>query len=136
MRERARMAAADVMHRYVDAARRGDFDTAFGHFAEDIVIRIPGRSAQAGEKQGRDEAMAYIDEARALSRDRDIELEVIDALTSEDRFALIVRERFHLDGRVVDIRRANVYRVRGEEIVEIWIFEADQYEVDALLADG
>jgi hypothetical protein len=80
--------------------------------------------------------MEYIETARALSREADIELEVIDALTSEDRFALIVRERFHRDGEVVDIRRANVYRVRGEEIVEIWIFEADQYEVDALLAEA
>ena len=130
------MAVADVMQRYVDAARRGDFDTAFGHFAEDIVFRVPGRSAHAGEKRGRDAAMAYIDAARARSRDHDIEVEVIDALTSEERFALIVRERFHRDGGVVDIRRANVYRVRGEEIVEIWIFEADQYEADALLSDG
>jgi uncharacterized protein len=130
------MGAAEVMHRYVDAARRHDFDAAFGHFAEDIVFRIPGRSAHAGEKRGREAAMEYIETARALSREADIELEVIDALTSEDRFALIVRERFHRDGEVVDIRRANVYRVRGEEIVEIWIFEADQYEVDALLAEA
>jgi ketosteroid isomerase-like protein len=136
MRERAPMPAADVMRSYVAAARRGDFDTAFGHFAEDIVVRIPGRSAHAGERHGRAEAMAYINAARALSQGHDVELDVIDTLTSEDRFALIVRERFHRDGEVVDIRRANVYRVRGEEIVEIWIFEADQYEVDALLAEG
>ena len=31
------------------------------------------------------------------------------------------------------IRRANVCRVRGDEIAEVWIFEGDQYEVDALL---
>jgi uncharacterized protein len=130
------MPAADVMERYVAAARRHDFDAAFGMFAEDIVVRIPGRSGQAGERRGRDEAMAYIDAARALSREADIELEVIDALVSEERFCLIVRERFHRDGEAVDIRRANVYRVRGDEIVEIWIFEADQYEVDALLAAG
>jgi hypothetical protein len=49
------------------------------------------------------------------------------------RFALLVVERFHRDGEVIEIRRANVYRVRGEEIVEIWIFEADQYAADALL---
>jgi len=60
------MPAADVMERYVAAARRHDLDAAFGMFAEDIVFRIPG----------------------------------------------------------------------GEEIVEIWIFEADQYEVDALLGPG
>jgi hypothetical protein len=65
-----------------------------------------------------------------------VELEVVDTLTSADRFALIVVERFHRDGEIVEIRRANVYRVRGEEIDEIWIFEGDQYEVDALMGDA
>jgi uncharacterized protein len=130
------MSATEVMESYVAAARRRDFDAAFGRFAEDIVIRIPGRSAFAGERRGRAAAMEYIDHARALSREREVELEVIDALVSEERFALLVAERFHRDGEVVEIRRANVYRVRGEEIVEIWIFEADQYAVDAFMAGG
>src|SRR4051812_35233281 len=127
------MSAADVMHRYVEAARSGDFDRAFGMFAEDIAFRVPGRSSHAGEHRGREAAMAYISAARALSRDHDVQVDVIDALTSDDRFALLVGEHFHLDGRRVEIRRANVYRVRGDEIVEVWIFEGDQYEVDALL---
>jgi ketosteroid isomerase-like protein len=42
MRERGAMPAADVMERYVAAARRHDFDAAFAMFAEDIVFRIPG----------------------------------------------------------------------------------------------
>jgi uncharacterized protein len=130
------MAAADVMRRYRDAASRHDFDAAFGMFAEDIVFRIPGRSPFAGERRGRAAAMEYIEAARALSRDADITVEVVDALTSEDRFALLVVERFHRDGGVVEIHRANVYRVREEEIAEIWIFEGDQYDVDALLAAG
>jgi uncharacterized protein len=128
------MSAKDVMDRYVAAARARDFDAAFGHFADDIVFRIPGRSRYAGEHRGREAAMAYIEDAIALSREHEIELEVIDALCSEDRFALIVVERFHLDGRVVEVPRANVYRVRGEQIDEIWIFEGDQYAVDALMA--
>jgi ketosteroid isomerase-like protein len=130
------MAAADVMRRYRDAASRHDFDAAFGMFAEDVVFRIPGRSDFAGERRGRRAAMDYIRAARALSRDGEITLEVVDALTSQDRFALLVIERFHRDGGVVEIHRANVYRVRGDEIAEIWIFEGDQYEVDALLAAG
>jgi ketosteroid isomerase-like protein len=130
------MAAKDVMERYVAAARRGDFDAAFAMFAEDIVFRIPGRSSFAGEHHGRERAMAYINEARALSREHEVEVEVVDALTSADRFALIVVERFHRGGEIVEIRRANVYRVRGEEIDEIWIFEGDQYAVDALMGDA
>jgi hypothetical protein len=34
----------------------------------------------------------------------------------------------------VEVRRANVYRVRDGRIAEIWIYEADQYEVDELLS--
>jgi hypothetical protein len=40
---------------------------------------------------------------------------------------------FTRDEGVVEIRRCNVYRVRREEIVEVWIFEANQYDVDVLL---
>jgi hypothetical protein len=46
-----------------------------------------------------------------------------------------VVERFRAGGEVVEIRRANLYRVRGDEIVEIWIFEGDQCAVDALFAE-
>ena len=114
------------MHRYRAAAARGDFESAFGMFAEDIVFRIPGRSRFAGEHAGREAAMAYINAARAL--EGEVSVEVVDALVSEERFCLIVVE--HIAGTV--IRRANVYRVRGDEICEVWIFEADQYDADAL----
>jgi ketosteroid isomerase-like protein len=130
------MAAADVMRRYREAASRGDFDAAFGMFTDDVVFRIPGRSRFAGEHTGRAAAMEYLNAARALSHEAEVTLEVIDELVSEDRFCLLVAERFHRDGAETLIRRANVYRVRGDEIAEVWIFEADQYEADALFAEG
>ena len=125
------MTAGAVIERYLGAARAGDWDAAYGHYADDVVFRIPGRSRYAGEHRGRAAAVAYIEAARGRSHD-DVTLEVVDRLESAERVALLVRERFRVDGREVEIRRANVYRVAGEEIVEIWIFEGDQYEVDAL----
>jgi ketosteroid isomerase-like protein len=119
------MSVTEVKESYVAAVRRGDFDAAFGRFAEDIVFRIPGRSEFAGEHRGHAAAMAYIEAARARSREHQVQVEIVDALVSAERFAL-----------VIEIPRANVYRVRGEEIVEIWIFEGDQYAVDALMAPG
>ena len=130
------MATADVMRRYLGAARAMDWEAAFACFAEDIALRIPGRSEFAGEFRGRDVARRYIEAARARSHEAEVELEVVDTLLSEERFALIVVERFHRDGAVTEIRRANVYRVRGDEIAEIWIFEGNQYEVDALFGAG
>jgi ketosteroid isomerase-like protein len=120
---------------YLDAARRGDWDTAFGYFSEDIVMRVPGRSRLAGERRGKQAAVDYIQTVREHYREGGIELELLDMLESGDRVALLVVERFHLEGSTVEIRRANVYRVENDAIVEITIFEADQYAVDDLTSE-
>jgi uncharacterized protein len=123
----------EVIDRYLAAMRAGDFETGIGFYAEDVVFRIPGRSPWAGEHRGRDRAAAYLLEARERAHEGEIELKLLDRLTSDERVALLVEERFTRPEGDVTIRRANVYRIRGEEIAEVWIFEADQYEVDALL---
>jgi hypothetical protein len=51
---------------------------------------------------------------------------------SGQRAALLVAGRLHHPEGVVEIRRANVSRVHGEDIVETWIYEGDRYEIDAL----
>jgi ketosteroid isomerase-like protein len=121
------------MSEYLAAAKHGDWDTAFGYFAEDIVLHVPGRSEFAGERRGKAAAVAYIKSIRDRYPEGDIELELFDMLSSDERVALLVRERFHGKGAPVEIRRANVYRVAGDLIVEISIFEADQYVVDELI---
>jgi len=126
----------ELMTDYLAAARRGDWDTAFGFIAEDVLIRIPGRSAFAGERRGRSEFAGYVQTIRDHYRDGAIELELIDMLASDERVVLLVRERFHDGGPPVEVRRANVYRVRDGEIVEVSIFEADQYLVDEVLVHG
>src|SRR5215218_9453042 len=77
----------------------------------------------------------YIELARALSHGNHVEVEMIDMLASEERVALIVRERFDRPEGPVEIRRANVYRIEDDHIAEVWIFEHDQYEVDALMGE-
>ena len=120
------------MQGYIAAERSGDLPAAYRFYAEDIVGHVPGRSAFAGELRGRDAVIDYIERARALSRAADVETHFVVVLAGADRVALLVREVFHLSAGDVEIRRANVYRVKGGQIVEISIYEADQYEVDAL----
>jgi ketosteroid isomerase-like protein len=127
------MTPREVITQYLAAARRGDRTTAFGYFADDIVMQVPGRSPFAGARRGKDAAVDYIQTIRERYRDGAIELELIDMLDGDERVVLLVRERFHGTGTPVEIRRANVYRVLGDEIVEISIFEADQYVVDEIL---
>lgn len=129
------MTPRELMTEYLAAAKEGDWDTALAYLAEDIVFHIPGRSTFAGDQRGKDAAAEYIRTIRDHYRGGEIELELIDMLASEERVALLVRERFHGDGEPVEIRRANVYRVRDDAIVEISIYEADQYTVDALMQE-
>jgi len=129
------MTARELMTAYLDAARRDDWDTAFGYFAEDIVMRVPGRSRLAGDRHGKQAAVDYIQTMREHYREGRIELELVDMLEGDERVALLVVERFHRDGETVEIRRANVYRVENDAIVEITIFEADQYAVDDLTSE-
>jgi ketosteroid isomerase-like protein len=127
------VACVDVVRSYLDAARRGDWNSAFGFFAEDMLVRIPGRSSFAGEHRGSQAAIDYIQSVRERYREGTIALEVIDMLASDERVALLVQERFTRRGSTLVIRRANVYRVREGQIVELSIFEGDQYLVDELL---
>jgi ketosteroid isomerase-like protein len=127
------MTARELMTDYLAAAKRGDWDTAFGYFHDEVRIRIPGRSEFAGEHRGKAAVIEYIQTVRERYRAGRIELELIDMLAGEERVALLVLERFHGDGPPVEIRRANVYRVRDDAIVEVSIFEGDQYVVDELL---
>jgi ketosteroid isomerase-like protein len=128
------MPLSNLMSDYIACARTGDWETAYGFFADDIAIRIPGRSTMAGEHRGRDAARDYIESARALSTEHEVEVEVLDLLISDERAALLVLERFHGPDGPIEIRRCNVYRWEDGKIAEIWIFEADQHAVDALFA--
>ena len=120
------------MQRYLDAAMSGDWDTGFGFFADDIALHVPGRSEFAASTAA-SRSQSTTSSRLGLTRGR-------RGGTRADRHAGQRGARgapgaraLHREDGVVEIRRANVYRVQGEKIVEIWIFEADQYAVDELL---
>jgi uncharacterized protein len=123
------VAAQEVLRAYIEAVRAGDRAAAFALFADDVVGHVPGRSAVAGEKRGKAAVVGYIEGAFARAHG-DVEVELLDTLTGAEHMALLVHERLADGDRVLDIRRANVYRVQDGKITEIWIFEHDQYAVD------
>ena len=78
----------EVIDRYIAAMRSGDYETGFGFFAEDVAFRIPGRSEWAGEHSGREAAVAYIRNAPEMAHQGEVEVELVDRLTSDERVAL------------------------------------------------
>ncbi len=95
-------------------------------------MRLPGRGALAGEHRGREAVIAAIEALLArTSGDSSPEVEVLDRLVSTERVALVLREAVVRENDRIELRRVNVYRIDAGKIVEIDIYEANQYEVDA-----
>ena len=133
------MSARVVIGEYLAAMERGDREAAVALYADDVVMYVPGRSAFAGERRGREAVLAYLQAALEFA-ERGIEVELVDLLAGDgERVALLLRERLHGTCGELVLRRANVYTIRNNRIAEIRIFEHDQYAVDACLeaeADG
>jgi ketosteroid isomerase-like protein len=120
----------DLLGAYAAAWERGDPEQAWSFYADDVVMRLPGRGPLAGVHQGRDSVIAVIQALLARTSDAAAEVEVLDRLVSGDRVAMVLREAVVRGEERLELRRVNVYRVVGDEIAEIDIYEADQYEVD------
>ena len=101
----------DLITSYLTAARSGDWATAYGFFADDLRIRIPGRSEWAGERVGKHHAMEYIDAAIERHAGR-VEVELVDMLVSDERVVLLVRERFLGDKPVEITARERLQRAQ------------------------
>jgi ketosteroid isomerase-like protein len=59
--------AREVIGEYPAAMQRGDRDTALSSCAEDVLIRIPGRSPIAGERFARAGAALEIERANVCT---------------------------------------------------------------------
>ena len=119
------------MAAYAAAWESGDPDQAWTFYADDVVMRLPGRGALAGEHRGREAVIAVIQALLARTSDSSVEVEVLDRLVSSDRVAMVLREAVVRGEKRLELRRVNVYRVEAGKIVEIDIYEANQYDVDA-----
>ncbi len=118
------------MAEYAAAWERGDPEAAWSFYADDVVMRLPGRGELAGAHRGRDAVIRAIRALLARTSDARAEVEVLDRLTSADRIALVLREAVERGDRRLELRRVNVYRIAGDKIAEIDVYEANQYQVD------
>jgi ketosteroid isomerase-like protein len=128
------MTPGDVVAAYAAAWERGDHESAFAFYADDVTLCLPGRGPLAGASEGKQAVIAAIKALLERTSEHAAEVVVVDRLESSERIALVVNETVTRANERLDLRRVNLYRVVDEKIVEIDIFEADQYEVDEFFA--
>lgn len=130
------MKAPEVISAIAKAWARGDADEVFSFYAEDVILRIPGRSGLAGTHVGRAAVtatmLAYVDR----TKDEDVAVEVLDVLVSDEadgRVALVFNEMLGEGVEQRTFRRVLIYRIQDDKILEMDAYEANQYAVDEFL---
>jgi ketosteroid isomerase-like protein len=121
---------ADVMKRYVEAFERKDWEAATAFWAEDIVIHAQGRNPLAGDFFGK---QAFLDHFGRIFAELGgtVELvEVYEVLVGGKHAVALVKERAVRGERSLEFDRANVYRLHGGKIVELWSYDDDPYALD------
>jgi len=118
------------MAAYAAAWESGDLEQAWAFYADDVVMRLPGRGSLAGEHHGREGVVSAIQALLSRTSDASVDVAVIDRLVSGSRVAMVLRETVVRGDQRLELKRVNVYRIVDGMIAEIDIYEANQYEVD------
>lgn len=117
-----------AIHRYAAAWKDGDVAGIVGCYAEGVVTHYGGRSSFAGTHVGRDRLVEVLLATKVLGQR---ELVSIDQVHDDgETGALFVSEQFTVDGETRTVSRAFRYRTNGEQIIECWLYDQDQYVVD------
>jgi uncharacterized protein len=123
----------DIVKDYLAAAQRQDIPAMRSAFSDDFVYRVPGRSPLGGVSQGPNAAIDYFGAIMRLTEGTYAIEEIIDWLSSDDRVALVARERASRNGNKATWTRIVLFTFRSGKIAEAALFDDDLYAVDAVL---
>jgi ketosteroid isomerase-like protein len=119
-----------LIHRLYDAFRRRDRDAVTSLIAEDCRWVIPGRGAQAGVYEGRDNVIELF---RSITKDTEGSAEFdIDAVIANDEYAVVLQRGrgTRSNGMSAELDECLVYRIDDGRIVGMKEFQFDLYTLD------
>ncbi len=122
-------ADADVVRRAYQAVSRGDRAELAALIADGAVWRVPGRSAVAGEYQGRSAVIEFLSRLRELSEGT-LRVELTDLAASEAHGVALQRVTAARGGRRLDAEMCVVYSVRGGLLAAATYYVFDQHAYD------
>ena len=114
-----------------DAFNRGEIDTVLNGMTDDVVWDVPGSAPFTGRRFGREQVREFF-----ASLERHARMEQFDAdefLQDGDRIVVLGRQRASVreTGTQYDSRWAHVYRLRGGQIAEAYLYGDTQAEAAA-----
>jgi ketosteroid isomerase-like protein len=106
-----------LMRRTLDAFRAGDVATLAQTFADDVVWRVPGRSALSNDYRGQAEVFRFFGRLMELTGGT-FRVEPVDMLANDRGGVYIDRLTARRDGRTLDVRLLLQVVIRNGRISE------------------
>jgi hypothetical protein len=123
------MTAVEVMTNYIAAMRVGISSRVSAISPSTMSVMCPGAPRWPGNGEGARRSRAT-SATSSRTPGGNVSVELLDMLVGDVHVELMVPEKLGDDEHRVEVRRVNVYRVKNDTIVEIRIFEGDQYAMD------
>ena len=115
----------EPLRKAYEAMVRGEFEPMRRLFWPDCVLHIPGATPLSGEIHGWDEAVKWA--AKTFERGGRTYSEDIISIVASDRWAfMFTTYRAEREGRKVEDRCVNVYRLRDGRVAEMWVLVGDE----------
>lgn len=113
-----------------DAFAKGDGITIREIIPEDAVWHFPGRKGKlAGTHTGRNAIFGFFMNVRALTGGT-FHLDLIDVIANDENAVALFRGTGTREGRTLDNPTCLRMRMKDGQVVEVWEFVWDLYQVD------
>ena len=118
--------------RDLDAAQMASDQEGFlGHFTDDVIVHMPGRSSLAGTYKGKSEFMDVFQ--RFMERTPEYSFEPHAYLADDEHGVSMQRSHYRRGDERLDTSDTFICHFRDGKVSEIWIATDDPYGTDAFL---
>jgi len=114
-----------------EAMLRGDVEPSRKLYWPDFVMHVPGRMPISGDVHGWDEVLRW--DQRFFDRvGKTWHEEVLSVVANDDWAFMLLDYHVELNGRKVEDKGVQVYRLKNGRVTEMWVFVGDSKVFDEM----
>jgi ketosteroid isomerase-like protein len=114
-----------------EAQMNDDVEGFLSHFADDVVVNMPGKSALAGIYKGKDQFMEVFQ--RFMERTPEYSFEPHAYLADDEHGVSLQRSHYKRGDQRLDTNDTFICHFREGKVSEVWFSTDDPYGTDAFL---
>jgi hypothetical protein len=112
-----------------DAFSRGDIQTAFAAFAEDIFWHVPGRGPLSRDYRGHAEVRGFFEHFVELSGGT-FRIQIDEMFAKRDRVVVLCTESAQRAGRSWSSPQVHAWTLKDGRVIFFWQYQGDQETED------